>query len=54
MKQYASQEQIDKFWHDYRSAVIGEGVDEKSADWYVRTVDCYIKNAGGISLKTHG
>lgn len=53
MKQYITQEQIGKFWHDYRCAVLGEGVDEKSADWYVSAVDCYIKNAEGLSLKTH-
>ncbi len=53
MKQHITQEQIDKFWHDYRSAVLDNGVDERSVDWYVNAVDCYIKNAEGLSLKTH-
>lgn len=53
MKQNVTPEQIDKFWDDYRSAVLKEGVDETSADFYVNAVDRYIDNAEGISLKTH-
>jgi len=33
MKKYVSQEQIDKFWQDYRKTVIAEGINEKNADW---------------------
>ena len=54
MKQNVAQELIDKFWTDYRSAVLGEGVDEKSTDLYVSATDRYIENAEESVLKlTH-
>lgn len=43
----------DKFWSDYKLAVVASGVKEKYVEHYVRNVEYFIKSARGLKLRKH-
>ena len=42
---------VNRFWRLYRDAVIGSGIPEKNADWYVRRGQKFTVSTKGKRLR---
>jgi len=53
MNRQPNQEQIARFWNKYRMALAAHHIHGKTADWYVKRAEFFIKSAKGLKLREH-
>jgi len=46
-------QQVEKFWSDYREALVLERIERKKVTWHCRHIERYLRKTEGVKLRDH-
>ena len=53
MTQVTADQKVEKFWTDYREALVLERIQRKDIKWYCLHVERYLRATDGVRLRDH-